>query len=517
MRYLINYYAEVISPVIVAFHGPSNPFRTSILELAKQSETLQHAIAALSSNNLRQRRQSGGLSTGKTPHTWRSSVMHRAMTDQPFQEQFGLATPEDQEKEESFHKAIAFKSLNAQLADPNQRRADHVLATLLVLCLFETCDTGVAKFRDLFAGVRKLLAVRGDGSRISQEVRWYTRIFTWFDALAATINDRESSMAGRYLDVTALADGEWGLETLTGCDGRLFKMIAQLGRLNLLSKRGPVEASGMADAVAVAALPPSMIYHQSISLPPNPGYTINPELNFLTQPTVDQEGTDFRTEFWREWHAIRQQLESWHLNVPGNPTTPASSSPTSPSACKSSTSCAQPPSPPASSRSSAISPAAVDRDTDIANISESFRFSALLYLERLANPHVPSTHPRIQSLVHSSLYYISKVKSDVYLLWPLFITGSECTQDDERAVIRERCKDIQKDSGFVNNLSCLGILENIWAGDGEKRVGTGAGSAARAGNMVSDTSPVSIHPGCQAFRWRRVIDRENLDGEYIIV
>src|SRR5439155_19501970 len=116
------------------------------------SETLLHAIAALSSNNLRQRRQNGGLSTGKTPHTLRSSVAHLHLTNKPYQEQYGLATPEDQAREESFHKAIAIKSLNVQLADPIQRRADHVLATVLILCLFDACDTGVAKFQAQFAG-----------------------------------------------------------------------------------------------------------------------------------------------------------------------------------------------------------------------------------------------------------------------------------------------------------------------------------------------------------------------------
>jgi hypothetical protein len=43
MKYLINYYAEVISPVIVAFDSPSNPYRTHILQLAA-GERLAHCL-----------------------------------------------------------------------------------------------------------------------------------------------------------------------------------------------------------------------------------------------------------------------------------------------------------------------------------------------------------------------------------------------------------------------------------------------------------------------------------------
>lgn len=43
LQYLIDYYDKVISPVIVAFDGPTNPYRSHILSLAVESETLQHA------------------------------------------------------------------------------------------------------------------------------------------------------------------------------------------------------------------------------------------------------------------------------------------------------------------------------------------------------------------------------------------------------------------------------------------------------------------------------------------
>ncbi|KAK2853331.1 hypothetical protein FQN49_005173, partial [Arthroderma sp. PD_2] len=224
MRYLIGYYTEVIAPVIVTFDSPTNPFRLYLLELAKDSETLQHAIAALSLSNLRQRRKNWGLSTGKTIPSRRSLQAHCRMTDRNFEEAFGLTTPEEQLLEESYHKGMAIKSINAQLADPVQRRTDAVFATLLMLCLFHMCDTGLASFRSQFAGVKKLFIIRGAGKGNDSDVmKWFMRMFTWFDTMTATINDRDSQMNGCLLDVTTSGQDEWALENLAGCDPRLFR------------------------------------------------------------------------------------------------------------------------------------------------------------------------------------------------------------------------------------------------------------------------------------------------------
>lgn len=57
LRYLINYYLEVLTPVILAFDGPGNPWREHVMSLARHNEGLQHAIAALSATNLRMRRE----------------------------------------------------------------------------------------------------------------------------------------------------------------------------------------------------------------------------------------------------------------------------------------------------------------------------------------------------------------------------------------------------------------------------------------------------------------------------
>ena len=467
MQFLVNYYSEVISPVIVAFDGPNNPYRTQILRLAQSSETLQHAISALAASNLRQRRETGVLSTGKTDPARRSSMAHLSLTDESWHDT-GLLSPQDQAREETFHKNFAIRSLNQQLADPVLRKNDSILAVLLILCLFHICDSGVAKFQTQFAGVKKLLSLRGNDLGLNTpETKWFTRMFTWFDAMTASVNDREGQLQGHHLDISALSDEEWALENLAGCDGQLFKTIAKLGRLNLLSQGKPVESS---PTLVCRPLPPHA-FAQSLNgadyskFDGNGWMHIVADEDLFTAKTSESENT--ATQFWREWREIRQTLQTWQLD----PTIFDEANLGSPQ----------------------LKP---DQRIDLANISESFRYSALLYTERLADSTTPSRDTKIQTWVRQSLDYIQQVKSDVYLLWPLFITGSECVEEMDRAVIRERCLDIQKDSGFLNNKSCLDLIEKIW-----ERNPTGD---------VRDEEDAG-------FRFTKVMEAEGNDGEYIVV
>ncbi|KAL9107408.1 MAG: hypothetical protein Q9227_007692 [Pyrenula ochraceoflavens] len=460
MKYLINYYTEVISPVIVAFDGPNNPYRTHILKLAMNSETLQHAIAALSASNLRQRKENNILSTCKTDPARRSSMAHCALTDTNYQSDHLVLSKEAQATEEKYHKGMSIQSLNAALADPYKRRDDSVLATLLILCLFHICDSGVAKFKTQFAGVKKLLGLRGyDIGGNSRETKWYTRMFTWFDAFTATVNEREGQLQGTHLDISSLSDEEWAMENLAGCDGRLFKTIAQLGRLNVLSQGKSVQ-----EKPQIVPRPPPMF----------PNFDTFDEDNWSSiladEDLFQSSSDDTRTQFWREWKEIRHDLQSWQLDT-------------------------------TIFDSTSSTPLTLDQKVDLSNISESFRYSALLYTERLAAPSAPSDDPKIQDLVEKSLGYIKAVKSDVYLLWPLFITGSECMKEEQISVIRERCLDIQKDSGFLNNYSCLELLEKVW----KKKRATDL-EASEVGNKA-----------IKGFKWRGVMDEEGCEGEYIVV
>lgn len=469
MQFLINYYAEVISPVIVAFDGPNNPYRTRILRLAQTSETLQHAISALAASNLRQRRETGVLSTGRTDPARRSSMAHVTLTDELSQEG-QLLSIQDQVREETFHKNYAIKSLNQQLADPLLRKDDSILAVLLVLCLFHICDSGVAKFQTQFAGVKKLLSLRGADIHMNNSgTKWFTRMFTWFDAMTASVNDREGQLQGHHLDISALSDEEWSLENLAGCDGQLFKTIAKLGRLNLLSQGKPVDSKPLIVSRPLASLPFPQSSDYS-NFDGNGWMRIVADENLFTSKTAEPD--DGSTQFWREWREIRQTLQTWQLD----PTNLDRNDPDAPSLTS-------------------------DQRIDLGNISESFRYSALLYTERLADPTAPSDDPKIQTWVRRSLDHIELVKSDVYLLWPLFITGSECVEEMDRTVIRERCLDIQKDSGFMNNKSCLDLIEKIWRGEGE----------------VEAHKDVQGGLGEIGFKFRRVMEMEGNGGEYIVV
>jgi Fungal specific transcription factor domain len=463
MQYLINYYSEVISPVIVAFDGPTNPYRSYILRLASGSETLQHAISALSASNLRQRRESGELSTGKTDPARRSSMAHLTLTDKNWQSVPGFLSVEDQRKEENYHKNATVQLIQRQFADPSQHRDDSVLATLLIVCLFHICESGVAKFRTHFAGAKKLLGMRDNGSLLkSKEAKWFTRMFTWFDAMTATVNDREGQMQDGPLDLSSLVDEDWTLENLAGCDGKLFKIIAKLSRLNILSQKGVLNSAPVTASCSVPLVIPNISYWNTCD---TNGWNMSDSSGSV--PISTEMYPDIQTQYGREWYDTRSALLSWTLDTSpfdsGSPDVPALSQ---------------------------------EQQLDLLNISESFRFSALIYMERLALPYLASSDLRIQTWVQKALYHIKLVRSDVYLLWPLFVTGSECVSEDDRQVIRQRCLDIQKDSGFSNNASCLKLLEKIWISN------TGA-----AGNLDQPSG----------FKWRSVMDSGMAGGEYIVV
>ena len=478
LQFLIDYYDRVISPVIVAFDGPTNPYRTHILRLATGSETLQHAIAALSASNLRMRRgsnpQSGkgskrrSLTDCSYDKSVRKSLIAHSLMDVGL-ESLPQTSTSDPSGEELFHKTASIRLLNEQLADPKRRKDDSILATLLILCLYHICDTGVAKFKTQFAGVKKILALRG-GTRgpNSKATNWLTIMFTWFDAMTATVNDREGQMP----DFDIGSSDEWALENLAGCDGRLFKTIAKLGRLNMLSQSKPVRGSSpMTSRSKGRSVSPSSKSQDYYSMRPN-RYDGN---GWSLLAEREPENIDSRTQFWREWNEIRQALQDWELDA-----------------------------------SDSTSPSSQGDRLDLYNISESFRYSALLYTERLAYPHLPSTNPKFQKLVTQALHHITNVKTDVFLLWPLFITGTECVSAEGRHLIRERCLDIQKDSGFFNNISGLELLERIWRDDTNDMIDDHAHM-----NGMKFNERTCARQGGKGFKWRKAMER--VDGEYIVV
>ncbi|KAF2762091.1 hypothetical protein EJ05DRAFT_473022 [Pseudovirgaria hyperparasitica] len=470
LRFLLDYYDKAICPVLVAFDGPTNPYRMHVMHLAMEDEGLMNAIAALSTNNIRMRGgtnmkrlgydqtscSSPGGSQSILPDSAYASVSAQEMRD--FQ---GEAT-----QEELRYKALSIEVLNQQLADPSQAKNDSVLATLLVLCLFHVCDSGFSKFKTQLAGVQKLLSLR-DRSHQSNFVGWIEVFFTWFDVMNSCVNERETEVRPESLDMLNLSTNLGALEHLVGCEGRLFKLIARLGRLNLLSQNRPVRGS---DATPR----------------PSPQPRRAKDYYSLTFDNLDGNGwgplvsdwDDGRSDFWLEWQYVRERLQEWELHTapPSQQQSHASS-------------------PPVAAMCAVVAPITLDApQRDLLHISESFRYAALLYIERLANPDLPSSAMVFQNLVAQALYHISHIGItscvNKFLLWPLFIAGTECVDEHHRAIVRQRCVEIQRESGFFNNLSGLEVLERTWK---------------------QDYMPASGGP----FKWRAVMDK--VDGEYVLV
>ncbi|KAF2768657.1 hypothetical protein EJ03DRAFT_343851 [Teratosphaeria nubilosa] len=498
MQSLLTYYDNHICPFLVAFDGPKNPYRQHILQLALNNEGLQNAIAALATNNLRMRK--------KDP---RQVGFVEQLTN-------AFSGADDNGNnvtaEESLYKQLSIDQLNFQLTDTRAAQDDSVLATLLILCLFHVCDSGFSKFKTQLAGVQKLLSLRQPGIA-SDFTGWVEMFFTWFDVMTSTVNDREMQIKGENLDMLDFSVNLGALEQFSGCDGRLFKLIARLGTLNLLAQGRPVRSRSGRDDRASA--------QNAFRRPAQKQRTSNRSLSAEDYANIDGNGwgtpiissvedaegsaeedrgsagtqpaNNKRHEFWQEWNDIRTHLQNWHMDAP-----PSDSNDSS----------AETMNDPRQSHTG---------HRDLLHINESFRYSALLYTERLGNPCLPSAHPQFQTLVSQALRHITalSVTSCVnkFLLWPLFMVGTECVDGGHRDIIRQRCVEVHKESGFFNNISALEVLERVWREVGDNRRGREE-FEVKSRRRDSEAGHRGRKYG-QAFRWRKAMDR--VDGEYIVI
>jgi hypothetical protein len=431
------------------------------------------------------------------------------------------ALDEPATQEEYLHRSRAVALLNQQLGDPNTACHDSVLATLLILCHYRMCESGIAQFKTQFAGVKKLLGMRASGVETGKW-GWMETLFTFFDAVTATVNDREAQLRGGYLDMIASPSSpEYALENLAGCDGSLFRIIALLGRLNLLSQRRPVldplrrqhesphsprRSDQPRPRLAGQALVDFYKYHthkfdgngfvnmlddydsddaaQSIlsAYSPTSSSSCLPSTVPASVPVRSSDAVatadEARPQFWREWTATRHALQSWEFS--------------------------------SSSLASALPvPPTSQQIRDFAYVSEAFRYAALLYLERLASPHLPSSDVNIQHLVSKALFFIRALEDsrmEKFLLWPLFVIGSESVGEMQRNIVRARCRVLSQHSGYSNNSAGLEVLEGCW------REMDGEVAAAAAG---SDPGRNLKSRGQNPFRWTAWM--EGLDGEILMV
>lgn len=489
VSFFLDYYEKIICPSVVCIDSPNNPYREQILGLAATSKSLQHAICALAACNLRmKRKQSSGqeswrlapldlefhdsINSGSRPMLFQRTSNRPMSPDSP---------PTDSSLyEEHQHRTLAVHLLNQQLSDPEKARHDCVLATLFILCHYRMCESGVAQFRTQFAGVKKILGMRDSGIETGNW-GWMETLFTFYDGIAASINDREAQLRGGYLDMIAnSAHPTHALENLAGCDSVLFKVIGRLGRLNMLSQHRPVlDPAGPAD----------MEVRRPILPRPRPGLAGQALADFYSlhahnfdgngfASTLDDDATfpallsasshdEMRTTFWTEWKAARHALQNWEFDpIRLVATLPLTPSPT--------------------------------QLRDFGYVSEAFRYAALLYTERLACPNLPSSHTNFQNLVSQVLYYVTSLEpgsgAEKFLLWPLFISGSECVNELQQSIVRTKCREITSKSGYLNNLAGQEVLEKLWADEADGR-----------GNADFGVP----------FRWQRYMERN--EGEWIMV
>ncbi|KAI4719725.1 hypothetical protein E4T48_03992 [Aureobasidium sp. EXF-10727] len=492
MQYLLDYYDKHICSVLVAFDDTINPYRMHILQLATHNQGLQNALAALSLNNMRMRLHKRAPPKG---------FLEELDNKQQDNDNSILARPSP---EESYYKSVSIGQLQAQLADAANAQDDSVLAILLILCLFHVCDSGFSKFKTQLEGVQRLLSMRDPGVRTGF-IGWVEMFFAWFDVMTSTVNDRETEIQGDRLDMLHFSSNLGALEQFSGCDGRLFKLIARLGRLNLLSQNRPVrpDPRNSRASYGATATPKSKDPNAfSTQRGRRPRSHVEP-VDFsrldgngwgalLAEPqedfdTIYREASDTRQEFWKEWHDIRSRLETWSMDSPC----------LSPTALESSAASLEP------------------GQRDLTHINESFRSSALLYTERLAHPFLPSSSPKFQAHVRNALSHIAALEItscvNKFLLWPLFISGTECVDAADQALVRDRCIEVQIESGFFNNISVLDVLEKVWAENDNQDV-----QDADSDEVQRRRDSAKENGDCiQAFRWRKAMDR--VDGEYLVI
>lgn len=484
LQSLMEYYDRHICTYLVAFDGPENPYRKHILQLAVHNEGLQNAIAALATNNIRMRKEPPPRRLGFVEELTNAF------------DGTGRSIASEVTPEETCYKQMSIDQLNTQLTDCRAAQDDSVLATLLILCLFHVCDSGFSKFKTQLAGVQKLLSLRIPHSQ-SEFTGWVEMFFIWFDVMTSAVNDREMQIKGETLDMLDYSANLGALEQFSGCDGRLFKLIARLGRLNLLAQGRPVKPQDRRRPSCTSNPFQSSPTRKRKSFSTSIDYS-NMDGNGWGSPLYsdsDTEGSgedelryhsvDQRREFWTEWTEIRTRLQAWQMDS-------------------------------SSSSQSTSSPGYELGQRDLLHINESFRFSALLYTERLGQPMLPSSHPTFQKYVSKALFHITALEItscvNKFLLWPLFITGTECVSEGHRNIIRTRCIEVQKESGFFNNISSLEVLEKVWREVGVNGPGAEA-DEIRARRRDSETGRTGRYG--QAFRWRKAMDR--IDGEYIII
>lgn len=543
MPFFMDYYEKTMCPSMVFIDSPNNPFREHILRLSTSSRSLQHAICALAACNLRMKRR---LSLGQHGRDSGERRLDMSPIDSGSDVQ-----PRDQSLAEEYqHRNLAVRLLNEQLNDPEKSTHDSVLATILLLCHYRMAESGVAKFQTQFAGVKKILGLRRMSPfPASRDSAWMEALFTYLDAISASINDREAQLNTSVYTIHPEAQLlPHGAENLVGCDRELFRTIVKLGRLNLLSQHRPVQnlltssplpraTTRSASPLSAPFKPPPLLsgtehQHSIFGGPPHPinssvrfdgnGFGATMEAEDMLSPTATTTlhshpttYDDPRSMFWREWKEARLALQSWEFDSARVRASLTVSPPSSPSP-------ASPAAHPLHVHQIPPSPPTSGQVRDLGSLSEAFRYAALLYTERLASPNVPSSHNNFRNLVSQVVYYATSLEAgsaaEKFLLWPLFVAGSECVNELQQNIVRSKCREIMARSGYMNNLAALEVLERLWAGDQWRDEAVRNGRMVNGNPMNGNGMGMGMGVGNPGgpFNWAKCIGGPGVDVEWIM-
>ena len=491
LQYLIDHYNNVVSPTIFALDGSADYLRNHVSSLAIDSHNLQHAIATLAACDLRIRRarQSEYDTRGGFRRDSVQSDGHRSRRPSTVAERLSEISSGDPLSEEFLHKTKAMSILHDQLTHSGPERDDSILATLLILSIYHVCDMGVVKFKTNVSEIRNIVAqgLKGDeGSATS----WLTIMLTWLDDMASSAHHGGHQPHSEERDISSLKGSDLATESLAGCDSRLFNLITRVCRLDALNATQPLSNPSPRHAVhPLNATTQKDYYSMSPSdfTPPPVGTNTAVWSDVRSLPQQQQPPTPSpsppRThQFLTEWHELHHALSSWV------------------------------PPPASSSRNGSYH----DYD-DTFHISNAFRYTALIYLSRLLHTSLPNNNSTFQDSVSKAIYHISRIQSDVFLLWPLFITGTDTISQEGRGMIRQRCMDLKRQSGIFNTINTLDILASIW---NEEPIPDVKQGRRRSSLKEGDGQSLAAGMGAeefngQGFRWRKAMER--VDGEYIVV
>lgn len=412
-EYLFENFQKSICPIIVAFDGPSNLHRSHITRLANESETLFHAIAALSAIHIRQQRRRDDHTVMNGSRKMISDVKRSSVEEVRY----------------------SLRSLINQLTDSTKVLDDSILATFLILGLYQIYNIGVEKFKAHLAGVKKMMAIRPttgvDDSNNKKAVSWLTLTLTWFESMTEHKNskaDEDTDMHGEQ-------------ENLSGCDPHLFQMISRLGRLNFLARTTESTNKSIVetDSFPSAANSPQEYYSMSYS-----SSSSSSSEKQSTTPYISLSTTRYKTKsdsqlFWHEFHFLRSQLEAFH--------------------------------PPPSSSSSSM------------HISEFFRNTALISLARFSSSQT-QTQTQISTLLQQAVYHINMINIDIWLSWPLWMVGARISGAGAGGAVA-RVEAARKRSGLLPfPAESAYVLERLYRNDDEAEfllraaAGSGSGSSS---------------------------------------